>query len=362
MSTKQTTPGLSPVAARNLLDRRKFLKLGVASVAGLAILGTSEARPALANVDWTPAPRLGISKNNSATRNRRNLLRALTNSGKNVHFPRGEYRINNSGDYIVIRRFRGRLRMAPGARFVFTDNTTRGLMFERGAGARFYGLKATFARLPRRRVNSEECILFWETSGTVVRNAWIRGSAAAGILFGHCREPRVYGATIGATQADGLHFANCRNARAVNIRTYNTGDDGLAFLNYRKGPDYSGGYARNVRVRNSHTRGITVIGQRDVRIVNFNVRRSHSSGIHVAQEGSFNTRTPSNVVYYDGVITGAGTMSKDGRMATNRSSIFHDGVRNTRFVDIISRYPGREHVKAGPRRRGVRMRGIRRVG
>jgi len=311
------------------LTRRDFLRVGGAATLGLWLAGAG--RPARAQTA-SSAPDLGISPGNSPGANRSNLVKALSNSGRSVYFPPGDYRVDNSGSYVIINNFSGTVTMAAGARFVFTDNTRRGLMFQGGTGATFEGLTSAFGTPPQSRVQSQECILFIQTTDTAVRRADVFGSAAAGILFGRCVRPLVDGADIRNTMADGLHFANCQDARANDVVTSNTGDDGLAFLNYTGGTDYSGGLATNVTVNGSQSRGIAVVGQRNVTIRGFAVNGTASSGLYCAYEASFGTRTPSNVQFENGTVRDAGRLPtprghKNGITFSNPASVAFSGVR-----------------------------------
>jgi len=324
--------GVSPSESgfrRRGLSRGEFLKLGGAAFAGLALVGS--AAPALAQTTATPAPDLGISKNNAPAENRANLVKALSGSSASVHFPAGDYLVDNSDSYIVITGFSGTLTMEAGARFVFTDNTKRGLNFLRGSGAVFEGLTSAFRVRPPSRVGSEECIFFSEATDVTVRRADIDGSAAAGLLFGRCIRPSVDGAKIRNTRADGLHFANCQDARANNVLVENSGDDGVAFLNYAGGPDNHGGLATNVTVKGSQSRGIAVVGQRNVTVRGFYVEGTASSGLYCAQEASYNTRTPSNVIFESGAVYYAGRVNAT---RPNRNGITFSNVASVTFNDI----------------------------
>lgn len=311
------------------LSRRDFLRMGGAAVLGLSLVGVG--RPAWAQASAS-APELGISPGNSPATNRANLVKALSNSGRSVYFPPGDYLVDNSGAYVIVRNFFGAVTMDAGARFVFTDNTRRGLMFQEGAGAAFQGLRSAFTVRPPSRIVPQECIIFERTSDTQVRQADIDGSASAGLLFGQCVRPLVDGANIRNTMADGLHFANCQDARANNVVTSNTGDDGLAFLNYAGGTDYSGGLATNVTVNGSQSRGIAVVGQRNVTVRGFSVNGTASNGLYCAREDSYSTRTPSNVRFEGGTVRDAGRIPvaaglKNGITFTNPSSLAVSDVR-----------------------------------
>ena len=233
---------------------------------------------------------------------------------------------------MVIKNFSGEFEMKSGARFVFEDNKHRGLVFEGGLGASFHGVRSTFKSLPTSRPGSEECWLFLNTSGTRVENVDINGSAGAGLLFWRCDSPQVFGAKVSNTMADGLHFENCRNSRADSVSTHNTGDDGLAFVNYERGPANTGGYATNVYVERSRSRGIAVVGQSGVTVENFKVDTTAAAGVYVAQENSYKTRVPSSVTIKNGSVQRAGRIDSS---ATTRAGIAYENVgKETRFSNV----------------------------
>lgn len=353
---KQFAEVASVPAGGRTLSRRRFLRLGGASIAAAALLGT--AGPVLGETT-TSAHDLGIRPSNAPSENRKKIIEALSGSSRSVKFPAGDYLIDNSGSYIVIMNFSGILTMESGARFVFTDNTTRGLMFGGGTGARFYGLRTTFKVAPAERIIPQDVILFDRSVETTVRDARIDGSASCGLLFWQCVRPSIYGAEINNTMADGVHFANCQDARADNVRTENTGDDGLAFVSYGGGPDNTGGLATNITVMNSGTRGITVLGQRDVTIDGFKVDTTYSSGVLVAEDPAYNTRVPSGVQYINGVIANAGKGSRgNGTGSGNKFGVEYWNAESATFRDIKVISPATRGVSGSASNGKIRLIGV----
>ncbi len=340
VAERDGTPGRGRV-----LSRRDFMKMGGAGLAGIALLGA--ARPAFGQTTEGPmvsARDLKISPRNDGVTNRENLVKVLRYSKRRVSFPLGDYVIDNSkaqperglnhDSYVVIDGYEGELVMEAGARFVFTDNTRRGLFFHEGTGAKFDGLNTVFEERPPLRVGSEECITFTYTTDTAIRGADIDGAAASGLLFWHCIKPSVSGTVIKNTMADGLHFANCQDARADGIRTNNTGDDALVFLNYADSKDYSGGYATNITVENSMSRGIAVIGQDNVTIDGFSVDRTNSSGLLCSHDAYWGSRVSSNVLFMNGEVRNAGFAVDPAGKGGNRYGIEIDAVESAEFKDI----------------------------
>jgi Right handed beta helix region len=328
-------------------SRREFLRMGGAGLAGIALFGVASPGLGQTTGGIVSALSLGIGPINTATTNRVNLVKALAYSTRHVVFPAGDYRIDNSGTPPIIRNFGGVVEFESGARFVFTNNRTKGLVFEGGTLARLYDIRTTFSTLPPVRVNAQECLHFARTTDTLIQNANVNGSAAAGILFGRSVRPTVRNATITNTRADGLHFANCQNARVELLRTSGTGDDGLAFVDYG-GQSLHGGFATDVEIRNTGARGIAVVGQSNVEIANFLVDGTRGAGLYVARELSYGTATPANVSYHDGEVVRAGTVLKDGSYGANRHSLFYNGATDRIvFSRITSRCPYALHVATG---------------
>jgi hypothetical protein len=340
------------------LNRRDFLRLSGLGVAGVAVMGAAGTAFGQTATP-TSAHDLGILPNDPArqTSNRDNLVSALTDSARSVVFPPGDYYIDNSVRNastplvsILIRNFVGELTMEQGARLLFTVKDARGLEFVGGTGARFRGLTTSFVPpLPSTRVNSRECILFSQTTDTVVTNADITGSAAAGLLFGRCVRPSVDGAWISSTMADGLHFANCNDPVAANVSTSDTGDDGLAFVNYGDATR-SGGSASNVDVRGSSARGITVVGQSGVVVDGFAVETTDGAGLYCAYESSYGTGVPSNVRFANGTVTDAGKLAGD---APNEDGIHCSNVGMGVVFEDVDVYTPKRHGVAAIRFKGA---------
>ena len=222
--------------------------------------------------------------------------------------PAGTYLLDNSAGPVLVKDFSGELRFSPTARLQFTANTHGGLWFLGGNKARIHGLRAGYVSPPPVRVGSEEAIKFDGATDTLVTEVNIENSPAAGLLFFNSIRPKVVNAVIQHTRADGLHFANCQDAQAFNISTTDTGDDGLAFVNYLSAPGRTGGLAKNITVRNSAARGITVVGQSLVTISSFLIENTSSSGVLCGEDSFWKTRAPTGVRFSQGQIRAAGQL------------------------------------------------------
>lgn len=223
--------------------------------------------------------------------------------------------------------------MAPGARFILTDSTKRGITFNRGEGATFENLTLTYASLPSSR-SFESTLIFMQTKDTTLRGAYVEGSNAIGIAFHTCTRPSVYNATVRNVMADGLHFANCQQAKVEGLLTENTGDDGLAIHNFVHDPDLRGAHARDITVRDSKSRGIAVEGQSEVVVEDFLVEGTAFSGICCAQEPSWHTRVPERVRFSRGEVRDAGKVMDPEGKSSVRYGILYERVRSVEFEDV----------------------------
>lgn len=292
------------------MDRRDFLKLGATGLMGVILSACSRKT---SEGTWLSAIDLGIKPKNTATANRKKLIKALTGSSRNIRFPAGHYLLDNGGsEYIKIHDFSGKLKFDAGSRWVFTDSTRRGVLFQGGSGTAIHGMSVTYRSVPVQRHNSQAAVAFYGSTDTAVDSFSCDRSPATGLYFGECVSPRIQKARIRNTMADGLHFSNCSDARVLDLEIQDTGDDGLAFVNYSSRADLVGGTARKVYVKNSGARGISVIGQRSVFIDDFAVEGSKGSGIICAYERSYNTRIPRDVHFRNGKIRDAGRHLDNG--------------------------------------------------
>jgi hypothetical protein len=252
-------------------------------------------------------------------------------SNGQVYVARGTYLIDNNGGPHIVQGFRGEL-IFDNAKLLFTNNRNGGLYFIRGAGARVRNLRIGYQTPPVVRNSPQEGIVFDSVIDVDVENVVVENAPGAGLLFTGCVRPRVTNVTILSSKADGVHFANCQEARLTNVETHDTGDDGLAFVNYGAGPDYRGAIATHINIKNSKSRGISVVGQSDVTISDFSIDGTSSSGVYVAAEGEpYYTRVPNNVRFYDGVVNDAGTIAP---LIGNQFGIEYSDVHSVEFSHI----------------------------
>jgi hypothetical protein len=254
-----------------------------------------------------------------------------TYSSSEIIVPPGTYLIDNSSGALLINNFSGQLEFEGSAQLVFTTNSMGGLFFESGTGARIDGLHATYSVAPTVRASPNEQIKFSDTTDTTLTNTIVQNSPAAGVLFYNSIRPKVVNLTVLNSLADGLHFANCQDPQVTNLTTVNTGDDALAFLNYAIYPNNSGGFAENIKITNSHSRGISILGQSNVTISNFQIQATSSSGVLVAQDTAYNTRVPAGVKVQNGSVTSAGTLAP---LAGNQYGVEYNSQSDATFSNI----------------------------
>ncbi|MBC7957644.1 MAG: right-handed parallel beta-helix repeat-containing protein [Cytophagales bacterium] len=237
------------------------------------------------------------------------LVRALTDYTGDLVVGAGTYRYRRT---LQVRGSGRRVRFEGGAVLVGDDPSVSGLEIRNLSGVTLSGVSLAWRREPRQRIRFGAGVLVMGCTDLHVDHVAVEGFGGAGLLFESCIRPVVSGARVRKTLADGVHFANCSQSLAEDVDCQHTGDDGLAFVNYQRLPDGTGGTARRIVIANSAARGISVVGQSDVSVSDFNITRTRASGIYVAQEASYATRTPRNTSFENGRVDQAGVLEGPG--------------------------------------------------
>lgn len=145
-------------------------------------------------------------------------------------------------------------------------------------------------------------------------------TCAAGIYLEAVTRGTVSSSTVRANLADGIHVTGA--STDINIlgnRVFDCGDDGIAFVSYRAdGAQVQRFTATGNTVYRAKARGISVIGSGNGAVVGNTVAETTAAGIIVAQETSFSTYGPSDVLVADNTIISAVTY--------NGSAIDHGAI------------------------------------
>jgi hypothetical protein len=126
-------------------------------------------------------------------------------------------------------------------------------------------------------------------------------------------------------------------------------------VNYLAAPNRTGGVAKNITVRNSSARGISVVGQSRVRISGFLIENTSSSGVLCGEDSFWKTRIPTGVGFSDGQIRAA------GRLKPSVGNTFGIEVHNASctFSEIEVSGSADRGVSAFGPDRTLAMRGVR---
>lgn len=293
------------------LGRRRLIAAALGAGIGRAAWAPSPAHAQASQQTLPPSGYTPISEAGAWGDGIRDDLPAIArflndNPRSRVFFPPSDYMLAGTLD---LRGFSGKLSFAAGARLVFGDSSRCGVLLRGGHGAVLSGYRSVFWPAPQRRINRAPALWLSACADASVDNARIENSAGAGIICDECVRPSVSRALVTDTWADGIHFANCDEPRVTHSRTERTGDDGVAFVSYRSKPGHRGGYAQFIAVRDSGARGIAVVGQSDVSILDFEVDTTSVSGLYCARETYYDTRIPDNVTFSRGSVRAAGTLA-----------------------------------------------------
>jgi parallel beta-helix repeat protein len=114
--------------------------------------------------------------------------------------------------------------------------------------------------------------------------------------------------TIKNTLADGIHLTGgSKNITVQNNDLQNTGDDAIAVVSYEDQKEYTENIKiLNNRVTDSHARGISHIGGKNVSILYNTINGTSSSGILVDKDSNYHTFAPFNTNIKGNIITNSG--------------------------------------------------------
>jgi hypothetical protein len=215
----------------------------------------------------------------------------------------GDHPIDNP---LIREGLSGRLVFEPGARLIAVNRNEGGLRFVNCNRLSIEGLDLRWAGPALTRSHYGAGVLFVACGETMLIGCRVVGAPGAGVHFDVCRKVRVETAYVEASGADGVHFANCRQVSASGLTTVETGDDGVACVDYESKSQGSDIDLSGIHVTGSKARGIAVVGASRVRISGFRVEQTASSGVLIAQDFHYKTRSPEDVVCRDGVVLAAG--------------------------------------------------------
>ncbi|MDH2414179.1 right-handed parallel beta-helix repeat-containing protein [Nocardioides sp. CER19] len=146
-------------------------------------------------------------------------------------------------------------------------------------------------------------------SDITLTDATVAGSGSAGVFVQGTQHFTLTRVTVRDTRSDGIHMtAGARGGLVTDPLTENTGDDGVAVVAYLSDGAQAGDIdivAPHVHGQ-SHGRGVSVVGGRNVQITDVDIRDSAGAGVYVACErGQFRTYVPSDVSVRGGTIDAA---------------------------------------------------------
>lgn len=244
---------------------------------------------------------------------------ALAGTDLILRIPAGDHPFDNN----VLRQinsFRGTVIFDPGSRLVFRDDTKKGLYFFRGSPTLKGGTFTTRHRPGTRQLDAP-LLYFNQCDAPSLQGVVIERGSGAGIVARWSNGLRATDIRIADVLADGLDLFNCSDFAVRGVRTERTGDDGVAVLDYRDGPRVTGGILADIDVRDSTTRGITMVGPTNVILDGFRIENTQGSGLLIGEDASNGLRVPTGCVARNGVIVSPGRRTVDPAYSGNRYGI-----------------------------------------
>lgn len=124
---------------------------------------------------------------------------------------------------------------------------------------------------------------------TVVTGVRVDGAAGAGIFVNGARGFRISDVVVRDTRADGIHMTAAASGGLVERPVVSgTGDDGVAVVSYQgdRGPTTDITVVSPRVSRNSHGRGVSVVGGEDITYRDVRVDGSSAAAVYLATEGA----------------------------------------------------------------------------
>lgn len=318
--------------------------------------------------DWCPA-RAGVSSNDgcpageakpgtagfttgntstAAAANRQAFFN-LSWTCRDVTLPPGQYYVDQSVSkpFIIVNDYCGTFTMLAGAEIHYVHPDGGGIKWSRGNAPKFFGWTSFHGATVRDGMDDN--VGFFSTTDMVISGARISGGGSAGLLVWQTTRPTILHSYAEKTMADGIHIVATSNATVRDWSAYRTGDDGLSFQTYAEQYPQSSGTAENIKVIESGTRGITVLGSRDVTIRNFEVRNAWTSGLYVECTYHYNdcaAKPVANVLFENGKVYDAGRHPKGVGPNPDSITVWKASNNNIVFRDIESYSPVRDCFRA----------------
>lgn len=170
------------------------------------------------------------------------------------------------------------------------------------------------------------------SDGVTVSGVTIDGSAAAGVFVGGAKNFRLIDLQVRNTRADGIHVTEgSRDGVVTNPVVTESGDDGVAVVSYRDYPVCERITISGPRVsRQSWGRALSVVGGRDVTIVDFVAEYSSAAGLYVAAEANFNTHPVTRFTASRGALV----KSNQNESVDHGAVLLYNGQPGTTNSDI----------------------------
>lgn len=255
------------------------------------------------------------------------LIQEIIDSNPNgfIYLPPGLYKLDNASANVTgltFQNFHGHFFMFNGARLLCDNATTSAgqcVQITSSSNATFDNLRIGYtdeSGLPLSRQNAtSNALLVTVSTNIVFTNTNVEASTGSGFWISNSNQIQLNGGTfVYNTAADGLHFENTGSSSVTGYTADNTGDDALGVTNIATINPNCGLTASNIRVNNSHSRGIAVAGACSATFSNFAVDMTANSGIASTQDPSIASRIPTDIHFSNGVVSRAGqyTTTVDG--------------------------------------------------
>lgn len=169
--------------------------------------------------------------------------------------------------------------------------------------------------ISRSKYNTSTGVLVMNAHNFIVENVIVENVAGGGIFVYNSSFGRITNNIIYNTLADGIHITNkSKNINVYGNKIYNSGDDQIAVVSYIG----NGDLCSNIDIYNNQTdgqnigRGITVVGGKNIKIRENDIRNTYSSGLYAYSEitPKFSTYQCEDIQFLNNTLTNIGSKSE----------------------------------------------------
>lgn len=280
-------------------SRRVILRVGAVLSLTAIVYWMDDEHDKVASAQTSPTYTVGPNLSPQAA------LDSAARTGGTVTFPAGTYSV---GQLVVRNPLKPITISGAGATLSGTDPTRAVLLLESANGVSVRGLTINHASATSRIPNADGIRILGGT-GFTVDGVTVENVAAAGILVWRASKGAITNCAVRRSQADGIHVCSASSAITISgNRIEESGDDSIAVVGYGNYPSPCQSITiMNNTVLRSRSRGVTVLGGKQVTVSGNTITTTKNAGIFAGRDGTYGTYGVDDVSITNNTIAAANT-------------------------------------------------------